>query len=153
MSEPGVGSFAAVALGLALVTRVAALAALEPSPALLAALYCSSRSVMVIGSRSLPYARQDGLVSAFLPGDGSARARSTPALLAAVAGAGAALGLASAVAGRRGAAAVVAVGRRRRWSWKAPAGVWGASPATSSALPALPARRAGLVVAASGDGA
>ncbi len=107
MSEPRVGSFAVVALGLALVSRVAALAALEPSPVLLGALYCSSRSVMVIGSRWLPYARQEGLASAFLPPtDGTGR--TDQALLAALAGAGAALGVASAVAGRRGAAAVVA---------------------------------------------
>ncbi len=51
MAEPGVGSFAAVALGMALLTRAAALAALEPSPLLLGALYCSSRSVMVVASR------------------------------------------------------------------------------------------------------
>ena len=74
MAEPGVGSFAAVALGMALLTRAAALAALEPSPLLLGALYCSSRSVMVVASRSLPYARPEGLVSAFLPGtDGPKR--------------------------------------------------------------------------------
>jgi adenosylcobinamide-GDP ribazoletransferase len=104
MSEPGVGAFAAVAVGVALITRVAALAALQPSPPLLAALYCSSRSAMVIGARSLPYAREEGLVSAFLPREEGGGA----ALVAAVAGAGAALGLAAAVAGRRGAAAVVA---------------------------------------------
>ncbi len=107
MSEPGVGSFATVVLGLALVTRVAALAAAEPSPALLSALYCSSRSVMVLGSRSMPYARQEGLVSAFLPRE-ERSGRVDEAVLSALAGAGAALGLASVVAGRRGAAAVVA---------------------------------------------
>ncbi len=104
MSDPEVGTFGAVALVLTLVTRLAALSALEPSPALLGALYCSSRSVMVMGSRLLPYARQEGLASAFLPaGDGR-----DPALVAAVAGAGGALLLASSAAGRRGAAAVVA---------------------------------------------
>jgi adenosylcobinamide-GDP ribazoletransferase len=104
MSDPEVGTFGAVALVLTLVTRFSALSALEPSPALLGALYCSSRSVMVMGSRLLPYARQEGLASAFLPaGDGR-----DPALVAAVAGAGGALLLASSAAGRRGAAAVVA---------------------------------------------
>jgi adenosylcobinamide-GDP ribazoletransferase len=104
MAEPQVGTFAAVALGVVLISRTAALAALEPSPALLAALYCSSRSLMVIGSRALPYARQEGLATAFLPGpvgrDG--------ALVAGLGGAGAALLLAGVVAGRRGARAVVA---------------------------------------------
>ena len=102
MSEPQVGSFAAVAVSLATVTRVAALSALEPSPALLSAIYCSSRSLMVIASRSLPYARQEGIATAFL-----ADGRTDQALLAALAGAGAALGLATVVAGRRGAAAVL----------------------------------------------
>ncbi|HTT89697.1 MAG TPA: adenosylcobinamide-GDP ribazoletransferase [Acidimicrobiales bacterium] len=112
MAEPGVGAFAVTAVGVALMTRVAALAALEPSPALLAALYCSSRSVMVIGARSVPYARKEGIVTAFLP-SGSFPPQTRPgpvdqALLAAVGGAVAALGLASAVAGRRGAVSVVA---------------------------------------------
>ncbi len=104
MSEPQVGTFAVVALGAALITRTAALAALEPSPALLACLYCSSRSVMVVASRTMTYARQEGLATAFLP----APAGSDGALVAGVAGAGAALLLAALVAGRRGARAVVA---------------------------------------------
>jgi adenosylcobinamide-GDP ribazoletransferase len=104
MSEPAIGTFGAVALCVALVARVAALAALRPSPALLAALYGSSRSVMVIGARSMPYARQEGLVSAFLPRNEAA----DEAVLSALAGAGAALGLASVAKGRRGAAAVLA---------------------------------------------
>ena len=114
MAEPGVGSFAAVALGMALLIRAAALAALEPSPLLLGALYCSSRSVMVVASRSLPYARPEGLVSAFLPGtdgkatDGAAQSHTDWSLVAGVIGAAGALGLATAVAGRRGAAAVIA---------------------------------------------
>jgi adenosylcobinamide-GDP ribazoletransferase len=107
MAEPGTGSFAAVAVGLALLARAAALAALEPSPALLAALYCSSRSVMVVGSRWLPYARRDGLVSAFLP-QPDGRGQVDRSLLSAAVGALGALGLAAAVAGRRGAIAVVA---------------------------------------------
>jgi adenosylcobinamide-GDP ribazoletransferase len=103
MSEPQIGSFAALAVSLATVTRVAALSALEPSPALLSAIYCSSRSVMVVASRSLPYARGEGAVTPFLSGK-----QLDQAFLAALAGAGGALALATAVAGRRGAAAVVA---------------------------------------------
>ncbi len=102
MAEPQVGTFAVVTLGTALIARTAALAALEPSPALLAALYCSSRSVMVIGSRALPYAREEGLATAFLPAPGGPDG----ALVAGLAGAGAALLLATLVAGRRGARAV-----------------------------------------------
>jgi adenosylcobinamide-GDP ribazoletransferase len=132
MAEPQVGTFAAVAVGVTLISRTAALASLKASPALLAALYCSSRSVMVIASRALPYAREEGLASAFLPAaaaahdpenralpdsaladsalaDGALADSAGPdvALQAAVAGAGAALLLASLVAGRRGARAVV----------------------------------------------
>jgi adenosylcobinamide-GDP ribazoletransferase len=103
MSEPQIGSFAAVTVSLATLTRVAALSALEPSPALLVAIYCSSRSLMVVASRSLPYARQEGMATAFLPTDGRDQA-----FLAALAGAGGALALAAAVAGRRGATAVLA---------------------------------------------
>ncbi len=104
MAEPEVGTLAVVALGAALISRTAALATLEPSPALLAAIYCSSRSVMVVGSRALPYARQEGLATAFLPAPGEPDS----ALVAGLAGAGAALSLATLVAGRRGARAVVA---------------------------------------------
>jgi adenosylcobinamide-GDP ribazoletransferase len=103
MSEPQIGSFAAVAVSLTMVTRVAALSALEPSPALLGAIYCSSRSLMVIASRSMPYARQEGTATAFLSGQ-----HRDQAFLAGLAGAAGALALATAVAGRRGAAAVLA---------------------------------------------
>jgi adenosylcobinamide-GDP ribazoletransferase len=112
MAEPAIGTFAVVAVGAALATRTAALAALEPSIPLLVALYCSSRSVMVIGSRTLPYARKKGLVSSFLPDPGPSQPTGNPrtdrSLLAATIGAAGALGLAAAVAGRRGASAVVA---------------------------------------------
>jgi adenosylcobinamide-GDP ribazoletransferase len=104
MAEPQVGTFAVVALGVTLLSRTAALAALEPSPALLAALYCSSRSVMVIASRALPYARGEGLATAFLPEP----AGPDGALVAGIAGAGAALLVAALAGGRRGARAVVA---------------------------------------------
>jgi adenosylcobinamide-GDP ribazoletransferase len=104
MAEPQVGTFGTVAVALAVLGRAAALASRPASPALLAAIYCSSRSVMVLASRVLPYARGQGLASAFIPaGDGD-----DPALAAGVAGAAGALGLAWLVAGRRGAAAVVA---------------------------------------------
>lgn len=113
MAEPEVGTFAAVALGVVLISRTAALAALEPSPSLLAAIYCSSRSVMVIGSRALPYAREEGLATAFLPAParpdnaGPGNCGPDSALVAGLVGAGAAFVLASVVAGRRGARAIV----------------------------------------------
>jgi adenosylcobinamide-GDP ribazoletransferase len=58
---------------------------------------------MVVGSRALPYARDSGLATAFLP-HGPGR---DAALIANLAGAGGALVLASMVSGRRGTAAVL----------------------------------------------
>jgi adenosylcobinamide-GDP ribazoletransferase len=65
MSEPALGTFGTVALGLTLLARTAALSAIEPSPLLLASLWGCSRSLMVVGSRVLPYARDEGLATAF----------------------------------------------------------------------------------------
>jgi adenosylcobinamide-GDP ribazoletransferase len=103
MTEPGVGTFGNVALGLSLIARTSALASTAPSPALLAAIYATSRSVMVVGSRALPYAREKGLATAFLPGATGLDV----ALVTAVTGAGAALALASVCHGRQGARAVL----------------------------------------------
>jgi adenosylcobinamide-GDP ribazoletransferase len=103
MAEPHIGTFGAVALGLDLIARTTALASLAPSPALLGAVYCTSRAVMVVGSRALPYARQDGLARAFLP----SRPGWDAALTANLAGTAGALALASVVRGRRGVAALL----------------------------------------------
>ena len=110
MAEPGVGTFGTVALGVSLVARTSALASLAPSPALLGAVYATSRAVMVVGSRALPYARDDGLATAFLPsGPGW-----DPPLVANLAGAGAALALASIGRGRPGSSGRPhRLGRRR----------------------------------------
>ena len=103
MAEPGVGTFGNVALGLSLIARTSALSSMAASPALLGAIYCTSRSMMVVGSRVLPYARENGLATAFLP----ARPGTDTALVSAMAGAGAALALAAACRGRKGAEAVL----------------------------------------------
>jgi adenosylcobinamide-GDP ribazoletransferase len=120
MAGPEVGAFGAVALGCALLLRTAAFSAQPSSAALLGALYCSSRSVMVVASRLLPYARADGLASAFLPPPGPDPSGQGPgphsatrpvvdaALVAALAGGASAAVVASLSAGRRGAAAVLA---------------------------------------------
>jgi adenosylcobinamide-GDP ribazoletransferase len=103
MAEPRVGTFGTVALGLSLIARTSALASLAPSPVLLSAIYGASRAVMVVGSRALPYARDTGLATAFLP---SSPGWDAP-LVASLAGASAALALASVGRGRQGAVAVV----------------------------------------------
>ena len=66
MSEPQVGTFGTVALSTSLIARSAAFAAVEPSALLLASLWASSRALMVVGSRLLPYARDQGLATPFL---------------------------------------------------------------------------------------
>ena len=67
MAEPDVGAFGVTAVVLTLGLRVAVLASLAPDVALLAALWCASRTVMAVAARSVPYARPEGgLAAAFL---------------------------------------------------------------------------------------
>lgn len=75
MSTPDLGTFGAVALGIALIGRVAALASREPSPLLLAALTGGARATMALAIGSLPYARSVGLASAFSSPEGREQAR------------------------------------------------------------------------------
>jgi cobalamin 5'-phosphate synthase/cobalamin synthase len=66
MAEPGVGAFGIAAGTSAVVLRTAALASLgDPRPLLLGALWTASRTLMAVVVRSMPYARSDGLASAF----------------------------------------------------------------------------------------
>jgi len=121
MAEPGTGAFAAAAVALAVTCRAAAMSAIEPSALLLAAVYCSSRSVMGLGARSLPYARSTGLATAFLPDGEQAAAAAAlgtpppqpgspaftdPVLAACLGGLGAACAFAYLSARRRGAVAL-----------------------------------------------
>ena len=104
MAEPEIGTFGALALGVALLSRAAALSAIEPSPLLLAALSCSSRSLMVLGSRAMPYARETGLATPFLSTDAS----TDNALRSAIGGVVGAAMIAGLAHGRRGVLGVVA---------------------------------------------
>ena len=71
MADPAAGAFGVGAAVVVLLLRWASLAALTPSPMLLAALWCASRLAMAHAARSVPYARPSGLASAFLePGSG-----------------------------------------------------------------------------------
>ena len=112
MAEPQVGSFGVMALLLSSVCRTSALASSPPSPAMLAALYCSSRTMMAIATQVLPYARDEGLVTAFLVPETADGGRGRPAdprvVAACAAGAMASLVTASAARGRSGLAAIVA---------------------------------------------
>ncbi|HSO95343.1 MAG TPA: adenosylcobinamide-GDP ribazoletransferase [Acidimicrobiia bacterium] len=66
MRSPGVGAFGAAALIVVLVTRTAGLAARPADIALLAGLWCASRTLAAAAPAWLPYAREDGLASPFL---------------------------------------------------------------------------------------
>jgi adenosylcobinamide-GDP ribazoletransferase len=101
MSQPDVGAFGVAAVVVVLVLRVTVLASMEPNVALVAAVWCASRTLMAVTARAVPYAREEGgLASAFLGG--------RPATVAAV-GATAAIVLGAIAMGGRGVLAVVAV--------------------------------------------
>ena len=65
MADPATGAFGVGAAVAVLLLRWTALAALAPSPVLLAALWCASRLAMAEVVRVVPYARAEGLASAF----------------------------------------------------------------------------------------
>jgi cobalamin 5'-phosphate synthase/cobalamin synthase len=74
MAEPDVGAFGVAVAAAMLLLRWVALASMSPSVALLAALWCASRSAMAVAALTVPYARAGeggGLASAFLPASGA----------------------------------------------------------------------------------
>jgi adenosylcobinamide-GDP ribazoletransferase len=107
MAEPDVGAFGTIAVAAALLLRAAALAELDASPLLFAAIGCASRSVMALACRTLPYARPQGLASGLARRPGETRSWTDPPSLCAFAGLGAAAVLAGATQRRRGAAAIL----------------------------------------------
>lgn len=83
MAEPTLGAFG-LGVGAATVAlRLAALASMTPSIALVAAAWCGSRSLMALGAGRLPYARGDGLARVFTS-TRSAAARRSSAVVAVV---------------------------------------------------------------------
>ncbi len=122
MATPDAGAFGVATAGVVLLLRWTALAAMAPAPLLLAALWCASRTTMVITARALPYARPGGLATAFL-GERLGERLGGPAVPSALAGGAAAMALAAwwrpvggvvAVAAAAAGAAGVAVLARRR---------------------------------------
>ena len=65
MSRPDVGAFAIGVVGTVLPLRVASFASMAPRVALVAALWCASRTVMAAALAALPPARPDGMTAAF----------------------------------------------------------------------------------------
>lgn len=120
MRQPDAGAFGVGVAGSVLLLRWAALASIVPSPLLLGALWCLSRTLMAAAALLLPYARTDGgLATAFRP-NGGGRAGTSVALAAGVALAVACAaawdvvqGPAAVVAGAGGAGLVLLLAHRR----------------------------------------
>lgn len=114
MATPDVGAFGVATVAAVLILRWAALASTAPDPLLLAALWCASRTAMVVIAAVLPYARPGGLAAPFLGGR---------CVTTGIGGALAALALSAwwrppagtvaVVAAAAGAVAVAAMARRR----------------------------------------
>jgi adenosylcobinamide-GDP ribazoletransferase len=117
MADPTAGAFGVATMGVVLLLRWTALISIQPSVALLAGLWCMSRTTMAVVIRTEPYARgAGGLASGFQGGGGSP----LPLLvggttLALLLGAltGDVLGLFAVAAVSAGGWAVVALARRR----------------------------------------
>jgi adenosylcobinamide-GDP ribazoletransferase len=66
MADPSIGAFGLVTVGVVLLLRFSAFAALRPAPLVIAGLWCASRTGMVAITEILPYARPSGIVQSFL---------------------------------------------------------------------------------------
>ena len=66
MAQPDTGAFGVAVTAAVLLGRFAAFASLRPDVALVAGVWCASRSLMLLGTVALPYARRTGLATAFL---------------------------------------------------------------------------------------
>jgi adenosylcobinamide-GDP ribazoletransferase len=65
MSKPDVGAFAIGVVGTVLPLRIASFASMQPRVAVVAALWCASRTVMAVGATALPPARPGGMTATF----------------------------------------------------------------------------------------
>ena len=114
MARPEAGAFGVGAAGAALLLRWGALAAMRPSALLLAGLWCLSRTAMAVTALARPYARPEGLATAFLGGNPVPVAAGGAALAGVAAFLARGMpGLAAVAAAGAGAAAVVALSQRR----------------------------------------
>jgi adenosylcobinamide-GDP ribazoletransferase len=113
MRAPDVGAFGVVVVVAVLVLRFAALAAAEPDVLLVVGVWAAARAIAATVPRVVPYARPDGLASAFLGRPTWWPMAALPVAVA-VAAAGAGVAGAAAVGGvALGAGAVVALAARR----------------------------------------
>ncbi len=92
MADPAAGAFGVVGAVAVLALRVGALASVRPTVLAVAGIWCASRTLMVVMTRALPYARSGGLVTNFLgAGSRGARGALTASMVAGIVLAGAAL--------------------------------------------------------------
>jgi len=68
MRDPALGAFGAVALATVILLRFASLSATRPAVLVVAGMWGLSRAAMAVMAWTMPYARDDGLASAFLTG-------------------------------------------------------------------------------------
>jgi adenosylcobinamide-GDP ribazoletransferase len=114
MARPDVGAFGVWAAVAAFALRGGALATLAPAPPLLAGLWCASRTAMAVTVGRVPYARAEGLATAFVPGAVDPRVLvGVPAAVALAVAWRPAPGAVAVAAAFAGAALVVAFARRR----------------------------------------
>jgi adenosylcobinamide-GDP ribazoletransferase len=67
MSDPRVGAFGAIVVVVVVVVRFAGFASAAASATAIAGLWCASRSAVAVVALTAPYARAQGLASAFVP--------------------------------------------------------------------------------------
>jgi adenosylcobinamide-GDP ribazoletransferase len=114
MAAPDAGAFGVWVAVAAFALRWAALVSLHPAPFLLAGLWCASRTVMAATIGRVPYARHEGLATAFGPGSREpVIALGVPAALLLAAGWRLPAGPAAVLAAFVAAAAVVGLARHR----------------------------------------
>lgn len=113
MADPAVGAFGVGAGAAGLLLRTAALAAVAPSPLLLAGLWCASRTAMAGTMRVLPYARPGGLADLFSTASAPSLLLGLLASTVLVATGSGASGVVALGAGLLAAAAVAGLARRR----------------------------------------
>ena len=67
MSDPRIGAFGAIVVAVVVVVRFAGFASAAASATAVAGLWCASRSAVAVVALTVPYARAQGLASAFVP--------------------------------------------------------------------------------------
>jgi adenosylcobinamide-GDP ribazoletransferase len=119
MRDPRAGAFGVIAVAVILIVRFAVLASMTPTeltPLAVAGIWCMARGAMAVTACVVPYARSDGLATAFLRGNAGAVAAITVPLALASGFAGTdphSRGVLAVIGCALGAALVVSVARAK----------------------------------------